>query len=147
MGVHSGLGYLYWRQGDTELAEKEMRAELQHFPSDPVANCILAQILLNNSQLEEAESHFRSALKSNPRYGEAWFGLGKTEIAINHPEAAIEPLRQAIQIDSNYAEAHFVLGTALRQAGHAEEGKREQKISVDLQEKKREEAIKKSESQ
>jgi hypothetical protein len=35
----------------------------------------------------------------------------------------------------------------LRQAGHAEEGKREQKISVDLQEKKREEAIKKSESQ
>ena len=65
---------------------------------------------------------------------------------MNHPEAAIEPLRKAIQIDSNYAEAHFVLGAALRQAGHAEEGKREQKISVDLQEKRRTKAIQKAEN-
>ena len=44
MGVHSGLGYLYWRQGEIELAEKEMRAELQRFPTDPVADCIGALI-------------------------------------------------------------------------------------------------------
>jgi cytochrome c-type biogenesis protein CcmH/NrfG len=147
MGVHSGLGYLYWRQGDTELAEKQMRAELQRFPNDPVANCILGQILLNNSQLEEAKSHFRAALQANPRYGEAWFGLGKTEIALNHPDAAIEPLRKAVELDPNYAEAHFVLGTALRQAGHAAEGTREQKISLALQEKRRAAAIEHTESQ
>jgi tetratricopeptide (TPR) repeat protein len=35
MGVHSGLGYLSWRQGEIGLAEKEMRSELQRFPSDP----------------------------------------------------------------------------------------------------------------
>ena len=40
MGAHSGLGHLYWRQGDVENAEKEMRAELEHFPNDPVANSI-----------------------------------------------------------------------------------------------------------
>src|ERR1700723_1053301 len=40
---------LYWRQGETELAEKEVRLELQHFPTDPVANFILGQILLNTS--------------------------------------------------------------------------------------------------
>src|SRR4029077_7740167 len=71
MGVHSGLGYLYWRQGETGLAEKEMRAELQRFPGDPVANCILGQILLNNSQLEYAESHFQAAIEANARYVEA----------------------------------------------------------------------------
>ena len=68
-------------------------------------------------------------------------------IALNHPEAAIEPLRKAFQIDPDYAETHFVLGTALRQAGCAAEGKQEQKISVDLQEKRRTAAIKKTESQ
>jgi Flp pilus assembly protein TadD len=73
--------------------------------------------------------------------------LGKTEIALNHPVAAIEPLRKAIQINPDYAEAHFVLGTALRQSGHAEEGKREQKISVDIQERKRAAAIEKNQSQ
>lgn len=55
----------------------------------------------------------------------------------DRPEAALEPLRKAIQIDPDCAEAHFVLGTALRQAGRAAEGKQEQKISVDLQEKRR----------
>jgi Flp pilus assembly protein TadD len=91
---------------------------------------------LNNSQLDEAESRFRAALKANPRYGEALFGLGKTEIARNHPDVAIEPLRKAVQLDPNYAEAHFVLGTALRQVGHVAEGMREQKISLALQGKK-----------
>jgi Flp pilus assembly protein TadD len=76
------------------------------------------------------------------------FEFGFTSlIALNHPEAAIEPLRTAIQIDPDYAEAHFVLGTALRQAGRAAEGKQEQKISVDLQEKRRTAAIEKTESQ
>jgi uncharacterized protein HemY len=45
-----------------------VRLELQHSPTDPVANFILGQILLNNSQLEEAESYFRAAPKANPRY-------------------------------------------------------------------------------
>jgi len=41
----------------------------------------------------------------------------------------------------------FRPGTALRQAGRAAEGKQEQKILVDLQEKRRTAAIKKTESQ
>ena len=128
-GVHSGLGYLYWRLGEADLAEKEMRAELENFPNDPVANCTLGEILLNDSQAEEAEPHFRAALKVNPRYSEALFGLGKTELTLNHPDAAIEAARKAIQIDPDYAQAHFVLGRALRQTGHAAEGISEQKIS------------------
>jgi Flp pilus assembly protein TadD len=137
MGVHSGLGYLYWRQGETALAETEMRAELQRFPSDPVANCILGQILLNNSQLEDAESHFQAAIEANARYGEALLGLGKTQIALDRPEAAIKSLRKAVQLDPSYAEAHLCSNTALRQTGHTADGIREQKVSLALQEKKR----------
>jgi Flp pilus assembly protein TadD len=147
MGVHSGLGFLYRRQGDNELAEKELRAELQHFPNDPVANCILGQILLDNSLPAEAKPHFRTALAANPRYGEALFGLGKAELAMEHPQAAVKVLRKAVQIDPDNGETHFMLGKALRQSGRDDEGIREQKISVDIQEKKRAAAIKKTESQ
>ena len=136
MGAHSGLGYLYWRQGDAEKAEKEMRAELAQFPDDPVANGILGQILFNNSQLEDARSHFELALKANPGYGDALLGLGKTQIALNRPDAAIAPLRKAVRLDPNSAEAHFVLGTALRKSGHAAEGLREQKTSLAIQNRK-----------
>jgi Tfp pilus assembly protein PilF len=135
-GVHSGLGYLYWRQGDSDRAGNEMRAELEHHPGDPVANCILGQILFNNSQLASARSHFEQALKANPRYGDALLGLGKTNVALKQPDLAIAPLRKAIELDANSVEAHYVLGTALKQTGHTAEGTEEQKLSITLQNKK-----------
>ncbi|MGA9979086.1 MAG: hypothetical protein WBQ08_10705, partial [Candidatus Sulfotelmatobacter sp.] len=66
---------------------------------------------------------------------------------LNHPHAAGETLRKAFQTDPNYFPAHFVLGTALRQLGQTAEGAKEQKLSVEIQEKGRTEAIKKNESQ
>jgi tetratricopeptide (TPR) repeat protein len=145
MGVHSGLGFEYWREGENEVAEKEFRAELQRFPSDPVSNCILGLILLDKSRPAEAEPHFRAALAANPRYAEALFGLGKTELALQHPQAAVEPLRKAIGIDPNYFEAHFVLGSVLRQLGETAAAANEQKIALGIQEKRRAEAIKRNE--
>ena len=87
-GVHSGLGRLYWQAGDFQLAESELREELRRFPNDPVSNCVLGQILLTNVQLEDAEAHFRLALKVNPAYVDALLGLGKTEIALKRPREA-----------------------------------------------------------
>jgi Tfp pilus assembly protein PilF len=146
MGVHSGLGFEYWREGENDLAETEFRAELQRFPSDPVSNCILGQILFAKAQPEEAERHLRATLAVNPRYTEALLFLGRTELALQHPHAAVEALRKAVQIDPNYYQAHFFLGTALRQLGQIADAAKEQKISVDIQEKARTEAIKKNES-
>ena len=54
---------LYWRQGETELAEKEVRLELQHSPTDPVANFIHGQILLNNSHWRKLNPSFPPHLK------------------------------------------------------------------------------------
>jgi tetratricopeptide (TPR) repeat protein len=102
---------------------------------------------LNKSLPAEAEPHFRAAIAANPRYTEALFFLGRTELALNHPSAAVETLRKAIAIDPNYFQAHYVLGTVLRQLGQTAEAKKEQKLSVDIQEKTRTEAIKKNESQ
>jgi tetratricopeptide (TPR) repeat protein len=104
-------------------------------------------MLFDKSQPAEAEPHFRAAIAANPRYTEALFFLGRTELALNRPHAAVETLRKVIAIDPNYFQAHYVLGTVLRQLGQTAEAKREQKLSVDIQEKTRTEAIKKNESQ
>ena len=147
MGVHSGLGYLYFRQGDMELAEKEFRAELQRFPNDPVSNCYLGEILLNKSQASDAKSYFEAALKTNPKYGEALLGLGRTQLATNDPHGAIASLRRAVEVDPDNFQVHYLLGTALRNVGQNQEAVREQKLSMAIQEKQRARAIQKTESQ
>jgi tetratricopeptide (TPR) repeat protein len=137
MGVHSGLGLLYSQQGETEAAEKEFRAELSTYPTDPISNCLLGEILVNKSQAAEAKPYFQAALKVNPVYAEALVGLGKAELAMNNPAAAIDPLRKAIRLDPNEPKAHFVLGSVLRKLGRTAEAVKEQKIALDIQEKHR----------
>jgi Tfp pilus assembly protein PilF len=67
-------------------------------------------------------------------------------LALDHPQAAVEPLRKAIQINPNYFEAHFVLGSVFRQLGRTAEAANQQKIALAIQEKSREAAIKRNES-
>ena len=135
MGVHSGLGFQYWREGrertcgervPRRIAALSQRSGFElHSWSDPS----------DKSQPAEAEPHFRAAIAANPRYTEALFFLGRTELALNHPRAAVETLRKAIPIDPNYFQAHYVLGTVSASAGQTAEAKKEQKLSVDIQEK------------
>ena len=145
-GVHSGLGYLYFRQGDNDSAEKEFRAELNRFPDDPSSNCYLGEILLNKTNPAAAEPLFLAAIKSNPHYVEALLGLGRTEVALKHPDAAIEPLQKAVSIDPDNFQAHYVLGTAYRELGRIAEASKEQKLSLAIQEKQRLAAIKKNQN-
>ena len=66
---------------------------------------------------------------------------------MKHPQASAEALRKAIQIDPNYFQAHYVLGTVLRQLGQTAEATKEQRLSIEIQEKSKTEAVKKMESQ
>ncbi len=149
-GVHSGLGYVYWLEGELQLAEPEFREELRRYPNDPISNCVLGQILLTSDltddRLEEAEAHFRLALKVNPAYGDALLGLGKTEIARKRPREAVDVLRKAVQLQPDSSKAHYLLSTALNHLGQTAEAARERKIAADLPEKRRQEKIKSNQS-
>jgi predicted Zn-dependent protease len=126
-----------------DRAEAELREELRRFPTDPVSNCLLAEISLRRNKVEEARTLFLAALVVNPLYKEALFGLGKVQIKLGQPAAALEPLRQAIKLDPDYSEAHFQLGNALAALGQKEEAQKERAISSAIQEKQREDYAKK----
>lgn len=142
-GVHSGLGQVYWRQHNVEGAKAELQEELKRFPTDPVSNCLLGEIALEESKFDEARALFVAAVQVNPQYKEALFGLGKTENKMGEAANAIEPLRKAIKIDPDYLEAHYHLGNALVTLGKTEEGKKERAIAAAIQAKQREQYAKK----
>ncbi|MGH9453534.1 MAG: tetratricopeptide repeat protein, partial [Terriglobia bacterium] len=88
---------------------------------------------LHQSQPQEAERLFQTALAANPRYKEALLGLGKAELALNDPENALAPLRRAITLDPHYAQAHYQLGNALARLGRSAEAAKEHAISTHIQ--------------
>lgn len=93
------IGLLYWKQDEVDRAEAELQEELKRFPSDPVSNCLLGEIATRRNKLDDARTRFLAALQVNPRYKEALFGLGKTEIKLGQPDKALDPLRKALELD------------------------------------------------
>ncbi len=120
---------------------------MKNYPTDPVANCLLGEILLKQNQAAQAAPHFRAAIAVNPKYKEAFFGLGKAELAMDQPANSIDPLRKAIALDPDYFQAHYSLGTALRKLGRPGEAARELKIAERIQAKQRAEYARKLSAQ
>ena len=106
-----------------------------------VSHCMLGQILRKENEPSAALQHFRAAVAANPRYKEALFELGKSELAISETQQAIEHLRAAIALDPDYFEAHYVLGTALRKLGRTAEAAHESVIAEQIQARRRAEQI------
>ncbi len=142
-GVHSGLGQIYWREGKLDLAASEFRRELSYYPTDPVSNCLLGEILRKQNHPAEAVPHLQAAAAANPKYKEAFFEWGKCELVLDRPADAVAPLRSAIELDPNYIQAHYALGTALRKLGSSGEAAREMVLAEQIQARQRRDYTKK----
>jgi tetratricopeptide (TPR) repeat protein len=68
-------------------------------------------------RLDDAIIAFREAIKINPEYAEAHFGLGLALGEKGLPDKAIAEYRLAIHFNKDYAPAHVNLGNALQDKG------------------------------
>lgn len=57
----------------------------------------------------DAETKFRQVIKKNPKYAEAYRGLGYALFNQGQAEAAMENYLKATEINPNYGEAHYAL--------------------------------------
>src|SRR5271169_2888996 len=54
--------------------------------------------LFSSEKYEEAEIQYRKSLTKNPRWAEAYYRLGLTEIQLNHRPEALAALRRATDL-------------------------------------------------
>jgi tetratricopeptide (TPR) repeat protein len=94
---------------------------LAYYPDNPVAHNNLGVALFQQGRKEEAEAHYRAALKLKPDFGEAHNNLGVTLFAQARYEEAVREYDEALLRQPHYARAHANLGNALRQLGRQEE--------------------------
>src|SRR5690242_17923954 len=102
----------YWR--DTETL---WRHTLAVTPNSDVAHAGLAGILFTRGQIEDAISHYESALRLRDGNVAAHFGLARALAAQHKTDAAISHLQKALEIQPDYIAASNDLGVLLASKG------------------------------
>src|SRR5438034_984837 len=72
---------------------------------------------LKQGMIEEAERHYRLALRESPDHTTAAFNLGIALEDLNHPGDAIEAYRRALSTDPRLADAHYNVARLYEKVG------------------------------
>lgn len=87
-----------------------------------------------------ARVQFKNALQIDPKFGEAYLWLGKTELRLNNPRNAFGAFSQAVALNPQLTEAHILLGQILVMARRLEDAEAKVKLALE-QEPKNPEAL------
>ena len=107
-----GAVYLEMKQWDKAIEVfNELSGDLLYAtPHFPQYN--LGRAYYGKKQYSVAEQYFKKALKIQPNYDQALWGLGLTYLATGRNSEAAAALAAAVEIRPDFAQAHFDLGRA-----------------------------------
>jgi len=92
----------------------------------------LGDFLLDHDRAQEAIAPLETAVRIQPTSAAAHERLGRALLSTHQNDAGIDELEKSVKLDPKNPKAHFELGRALRQAGRAEEAKKEFAVSQQL---------------
>ena len=87
----------------------------------PFTHKNVATAYVRLGQFDQADAHYREAMRLKPDYAEARFNLGNTLVAQKKYDEAIWHFRKALELTPEKATIHSNLGTAFRFAGKLDE--------------------------
>ena len=94
-GVREQLAELYLREEKTEDATKQLEAILRSRPTNERALFVLGGIKRDLDKLDEAEAHFETVLKINPKFEPAYYELASVHLFQDNPKKTLETLDKA----------------------------------------------------
>lgn len=129
VNLHYRLGRALLLQSHTpealEQARAEFEAELSLNSTDAAAEYQLGQILLAEQKSAEAAAHLEKAAALDSNFPEALVALARIRLQSRRYDEAIQLLQRAIQLRPKMESAHYSLMLAYRNAGRAEDARRE----------------------
>jgi len=110
------IGYIYWRQQDTEHARTWLQREASQ-GCHSLANFYLGEIARTERDLHNAETRYRRALQCDASNAAAHLRLGIVLADEKHYPEAITQLKTAIRLDPNESSGHYHLASVYSQMG------------------------------
>lgn len=135
MKAEENLGLAYEATNRTEEAEKALRqatAWSEPKSGDAWPFVDLGVFLLDHNRAAEALEPLQTAVRMQPGLALAQERLGHALAATHQTEAGIQHLQTAAELDPRNPKVHYELGRALRDAGRAEEARKEFALSQQL---------------
>jgi tetratricopeptide (TPR) repeat protein len=120
--ARTNLGRALADSGDPAAGIAELRKALQtkkKFPEAHIAHTNLGNALLALDRRPEAIAAYQDALRVNPKYADAYYGLGNAYFP-GKPADAVDAYRRAIELNPNDGQYHNNLGNALAVSGDLE---------------------------
>ena len=111
------LAVVQARQGRTTEAITSLEAAQKADPGFVPLRRLLADLLVEQGDLERAAGIYRDLFTENPRDASAHFGLGRVLGRRGDSPQAIDSLREAVELIPNYGAAHYELALAYRDSG------------------------------
>jgi tetratricopeptide (TPR) repeat protein len=129
-GVHFRLARLLLSRpnpppGFQDEAKKELQQELAFDPANAGAEYVLGELARQDQDFAEAVRHFTKATQLNPKFGDAYLGLGMSQLAEKNYAEAVAPLEAAVKLQPGNPTAHYGLATAYGRTGRREDAQRE----------------------
>jgi len=121
---------LYVETDQPEKAKVSLREQLKKAPGDPVANTLLANLLIHQgaapatAEFEEAKTALVRALQADPNALEALILLGKLDIQGSDLNGALSALERAERLDPNNRTTLNQMLLILRKLGRAQDAAR-----------------------
>jgi len=123
--VHSAMGRLYERLGDSKRADDEYKTALRYAPKDPEVANNYAVFLCKSGRTEDGVRYFleaaRNALYRTPEV--AYTNTAVCLRAAHREDEAKQDLQRALQIKPNYAEAAYQLADLEFERGHLDDAR------------------------
>ncbi|MEO8662358.1 MAG: tetratricopeptide repeat protein [Bryobacteraceae bacterium] len=133
LNLHFRLGRVLVLESKFPEAQAEFEAELKLNPRDAVAEYQVGQLLLARGDRDAAEAHVAKALSLDSQFVEAAIALGKLRVDQKRFPEAVELLERAVKLNPKSETAHYNLMLAYRNAGRADDARRESKELEKLQ--------------
>jgi protein O-GlcNAc transferase len=86
---------------------------------------VLGELARETQDLPEAIRHFTKATELNPKFAEAYLGLGMSLLAQKNYAEAVAPLEKAAKLQPENPATHYGLATAYSRTGRKDEAERE----------------------
>jgi tetratricopeptide (TPR) repeat protein len=101
-------------------AEQEFKKDLERNPFNHLAMADLAEVYIQQDEIEKARRLLESLLSMYPVDALGWLDLGKAQQRQGDWKAAAASFQKALSIDSSLSQAHYHLSIVYRNSGQAE---------------------------